>query len=186
MACRLSTPIALLLAMVLTPVMAAESDSALARERGQYRPLIVIARSSADPSLVALQRALTDPATHKAFLDRKMVLYTVVGTMGQRDGKNLETQTTMGMIRELDPGVSDAMRVILVGLDGQKKVVDKGDVDLNKLFAVIDAMPMAEKDAVAPPPAPAKAAPAGKPGKGAKPGKAAPAEAEPAPAALDD
>jgi len=182
---RLSTLIALLLTMAFAQVSAAETDSALARDRGQYRPLIVIARTSSDPSLLALEKALADPATHKAFQDRKMVLYTVIGTMGQRDGKNLETQTTMGMIRELNPGVSDAMRFILVGLDGGKKIVDKGDVDLNKIFATIDAMPMAEKDAVAPPPVPVKAAPAGKAAKGAKPGKAAPADDAP-PAGLDD
>lgn len=186
MLCRISTLIALLLAMACAQVWAADADSALAKDRGQYRPLIVIARNSADPSLVALQKELSDPATRKAFQDRKMVLYTVIGTLGQRDGKNLETQATMGMIRDLNPGVSDAMRYILVGLDGDKKIVDKGDVDLKKIFATIDSMPMAEKQASAPAPAPepAKAA-AGKAAKGAKPGKAAPAEDAP-PAGLDD
>lgn len=184
MFCRLFTLIAPLLAMVLTPAMAAEADSALAKDRGQYRPLIVIARTSADPSLVALEKELTDPATHKAFEDRKLVLYTVVGMIGRRDGKPLEPQATMSMIRELNPGVSDAMRFILVGLDGDKKLVEKGDVDLKKIFATVDAMPMAEKEATAP--VPAKVGPAGKAGKGAKPGKAAPAEDAPAPAGLDD
>lgn len=182
---RLCTLTTLLLSMALAPVMAAEPDSALAKDRGQFRPLIVIARTSSDPSLVALQKELADPATHKAFQDRKMVLYTVIGTMGQRDGKNLETQTTMGMIRELNPGVSDDMRFVLVGLDGEKKIVDKGEVDLKKVFATIDAMPMAEKEASAPVPVPAKAAAAGKGAKGAKAGKAAPAEETP-PAGLDD
>lgn len=185
MLCRLLPLIAALLTLVFTPVMAADSDSALAKDRGQYRPLIVIARSASDPSLQALQKDLTDPTLHKGFQDRKMVLYTVIGTLGQRDGKNLETQSTMGMIRELNPGVSDTMRFILVGLDGEKKIVDKGDVDLKKIFATIDAMPMAEKEAAAPVPVPAPAKPAGKAAKGAKPGKAAPAEDAP-PAGLDD
>lgn len=184
MFCRLFTLIAPLLAMVLTPAMAAEADSALVRDRGQYRPLVVIARSSADPSLVALQRELTDPAIHKAFDDRKLVLYTVVGMIGQRDGKDLEPQATMSMIRELKPGVSDAMRFVLVGLDGEKKLADKGDVDLKKIFSTVDAMPMAEKEATAP--VPAKAVAAGKAAKGAKPGKAAPAQDSPEPAGLDD
>lgn len=184
MLCRLSTFITLLLAMAFVQVSAAEADSALARDRGQYRPLIVIARTASDPSLVALQKQLSDPATHKAFQDRKLVLYTVIGTLGQRDGKNLETQTTMSMIRELNPGVSDAMRFILVGLDGEKKIVDKGDVDLQKIFSTVDAMPVAEKEATAPAPAPTKAAAAGKAAKGAKPGKAAAEDAPPA--GLDD
>jgi hypothetical protein len=181
---RLFTPVALLAAMVVAPAMAADSDSALAKDRGQFRPLIVIARSASDPSLEALKKDLADPATNKAFQDRKMVLYTVVGTIGQRDGKNLDPQATMAMIRELNLGVSDATRVVLVGLDGGKKIDDKGNVDLKKIFSTIDAMPMAEKEAAAPPPA--KAAPAGKPAKGAKPGKAAPAEDAPPAAGLDD
>lgn len=180
--------VALWSAMVAAPAMAADSDSALAKDKWQYRPLIVISRTASDPSLVALKKELDDPATHKAFEDRKMVLYTVVGTIGQRDGKNLDPQATMGMIRDLNLGVSDATRVILVGKDGEKKIDDKGNVDLKKIFATIDAMPMAEKEAAAPASAqaPAKGAPAGKPAKGTKPGKATPAEAAPPPAGLDD
>lgn len=176
---RLFTLIALSLALLSTQATAAEADSALAKDRGQYRPLIVIARSGSDPSLMALRKELADPATLKGFQERKLVLYTVIGTLGQRDGQNLETQATMSMIRELNPGVSDAMRFILVGLDGEKKMVDKGDVDLKKIFATIDAMPMAEKEAKAPVSAAA-------PAKGGKPGKAAPAQEAPPPAGLDD
>lgn len=178
--------VALLSAMVVAPAMAADADSALAKDKWQYRPLIVIARNASDPSLAALKSELADPAANKAFQDRKMVLYTVVGMIGQRDGKDLDPQATMAVIRELNLGVSDATRVILVGLDGEKKLDDKGNVDLKKIFATIDSMPMAEKAAPASAAAPAKAAPASKPVKGAKPGKTAPTgDAPPAPG-LDD
>lgn len=185
---RFFTLTALLSAMVIAPAMAAESDSALAKDKGQYRPLVVIARTAADPSVVQLKKDLADPATSKGFQDRKMVLYTVIGMVGQRDGKNLDPQSTMAMIRDLNLGVSDATRVILVGKDGEKKLDEKGAVDLKKIFSTIDAMPMAEKEAAAAPaPAetPAKAA-TGKAAKGAKPGKAAPAEDAPPPSGMDD
>ncbi|WP_213881086.1 DUF4174 domain-containing protein [Pseudomonas sp. dw_358] len=178
---RFCTLTALLAAAVAAPVLAADSDSPLLKDRGQYRPLIVIARSSADPAITGVKKALEDPATNKAFKDRNMVLYTVAGTIGQRDGKYLDPQPTMAMIRELKLGASDAAWVVLVGKDGEKKLEDKGTVDLKKIFAAIDQMPMAEKQATpAPEEAPAKAAPAGK---GAKAGKAAPAEP---PSGLDD
>lgn len=178
---RFLTFTALLATTLAAPAMAADSDSPLLKDRGQYRPLIVIARSSADPTLTQVKKALDDPATSKGFKDRNMVLYTVAGTIGQRDGKYLDPQPTMAMIRELKLGASDAAWVVLVGKDGEKKLEDKGTVDFKKIFAAVDAMPMAEKEAAAAPTeAPAKAAPAAK---GAKPGKAATAAPPPS---MDD
>ena len=179
---------ALLSASVITPAMAADSDSPLLKDRGQSRPLIVIARSSADPALTDVKKALEDPAISKGFKDRNMVLYTVAGTIGQRDGKYLDPQPTMAMIRELKVGASDSATVVLVGKDGEKKLEDKGSVDFKKIFATIDQMPMAEKEAAAAPvETPAKAAPAAKGAKTGKPGKPAPVPAEQAPpSGLDD
>ena len=109
-----SLTLATLLA-VAGPLFAADNDTPLAQERGKSRPLIVIAPSSIDPTLVNLKKSLDDPATKKAFQDRNMVLYTVVQLMGQRDGKDLDAQTTMALIRELKLGVSGETKVILVG-----------------------------------------------------------------------
>lgn len=182
---RFFTFTALLTALVVTPVMAAD-DSPLVKDRGQYRPLIIIARTSADPAITEAKRALADPATAQAFKDRHMVLYTVAGTIGQRDGKYLDPQPTMAMIRELKLGASDSAWVVLVGKDGEKKLEDKGSVDFKKIFDTIDQMPMAEKEAAAAPAeAPAKPA-AGKNAKGGKNAKPAPAEDDAPPSGLDD
>ena len=180
-----SSVLAALLAALITPLAMAADDSPLVKDRGQYRPLIIIARTSADPALTQVKKALEDPATAKGFKDRNMILYTVAGTIGQRDGKYLDPQPTMAMIRELKLGASDAAWVILVGKDGEKKIEDKGTVDFKKIFATIDQMPMAEKEAAAPasaaPPAePKSAAQGGKPGKAGKGAPSAP------PASLDD
>ena len=170
-----SLTLATLLA-VAGPLFAADNDTPLAQERGKSRPLIVIAPSSIDPTLVNLKKSLDDPATKKAFQDRNMVLYTVVQLMGQRDGKDLDAQTTMALIRELKLGVSGETKVILVGKDGEKKFESSGDesksVDLKMIFDTIDALPAAEKEAAPPTVAtPVVAEPAAKGAKGAKPAK---------------
>ena len=172
---------------VSAPLLAADSDTPLAQERGKTRPLIIIASSTVDPTLVSLKKNLDEPANREAFAKRDMVLYTIINTIGQRNGKDLDAQSTMALIRELKLGVKPQTQaqVILVGKDGEKKIDHIGPIDPKEIFGTIDQMPMAEKEAAAAAPAPAaaepKAAPAGKPGKA---GKGA-APAAPAPA-LDD
>ena len=103
-----------------------------------------------------------------------MVLYTIVGITGKRDGKDLEPQSTMSLIRGLKPGmIIDKAKVILIGKDGEKKVETVGDVDLNELFKTIDALPVAEKETQAPVAVetPAKGVAAGKSAKPVKPAK---------------
>ena len=167
----------LILASVLVTgtVQAVEVPSPLEQDRGKARPLVIVARAEADPTLVALKKALEDPATKQAFNERNMVLYTIVGITGKRDGKDLEPQSTMSMIRGLKPGmIIDKAKVILIGKDGEKKVETVGDVDLGELFKTIDALPSTEKETQAPVAVetPVKGAAAGKSAKPAKQVKA--------------
>lgn len=135
------------------PLLAADSDGPLARDRGKFRPLVIIAPSTVDPTLVNLKKSLDEPANRKAFTERNMVLYTVINTIGQRDGKDLEPQTTMALIRELKLGASsDRTKIILVGKDGEKKIERPDLVDAKELFSAIDQMPPSEKEYVVPPP----------------------------------
>ena len=167
---------------VASPLLAADSDAPLAKDRGQYRPLIILAPNAGDPTLVNLKKALEEPANREAFNQRNMVLYTVVNMVGQRNGKEMDTQSTMALIRELNLGAGSKIKVVLVGKDGEKKVEKTELNDPKELFSTIDQMPMAEKEAAARAPAqaeaPAPAASAGKGQKAGKPGKE--------PQALDD
>ncbi|MCD5994586.1 DUF4174 domain-containing protein [Pseudomonas sp. CDFA 602] len=154
------------------PVFAADSDNPLTQERGKSRPLIIIAPSTVDPTLVSLKKALDEPANREAFAQRNMVLFTVINTIGERNGKTMDAQSTMALIRELKLGAGAQTKVILVGKDGEKKIEKSGTVDPKEIFATIDQMPMREQEAAAPAPEPqAKPAPAEK---AAKPGKAGP------------
>ncbi|WP_122569790.1 DUF4174 domain-containing protein [Pseudomonas viridiflava] len=155
------------------PALAADSDGPLAQERGKTRPLIIIVSSKADPTLVSVKKALEEPANREAFAQRNMVLFTVVNTIGERDNKTLDAQSTMALIRELKLNAGDKTKVILKGKDGETKLKKDENVDLKEIFATIDQMPMREREASAPPPeSEPKLAPAEKAG---KPGKAAPA-----------
>ncbi|WP_455924025.1 DUF4174 domain-containing protein [Pseudomonas putida] len=135
------------LVAVAGPVLAADSDSPLAQEQGKARPLIIIARSSVDPTLVHLKDALKEPANQQAFAQRNLVLYTVVNTIGQRDGKNMDPQATMALIRGLSLGAGELPKTILVGKDGTKKLEKSGPVELKEIFDTVDAMPMAAMNA---------------------------------------
>ncbi|MHC8372871.1 DUF4174 domain-containing protein [Pseudomonas sp. MDT1-85] len=168
-----SLTLAALLAFV-GPLFAADDDSPLVKDVGRARPLIVIAPSSVDPTWVNLKKSLDEPASRKGFTERNMVLYTVINTMGQRDGKDLDPQTTMALIRSLKLGAGAKSKIILVGKDGEKKLEQSGAVELKEIFATIDQLPAAEKEATVPiPPPVTETAPVkgakGKPAKPAKP-----------------
>ncbi|MNW04518.1 hypothetical protein D3C71_2006190 [compost metagenome] len=92
--------------------------------------------------------------------------------MGQRDGKDLDAQTTMALIRELKLGVSGETKVILVGKDGEKKLDHLGPIETKVVFDTVDQLPAAEKEAMPPPP-PVVETPPAKGGKGTKPAKPA-------------
>ncbi|MEB0039990.1 MULTISPECIES: DUF4174 domain-containing protein [unclassified Pseudomonas] len=185
-----SLALATLFTAVVGAALAADSDDPLAQDRGQSRPLIIIASSSVDPTVVSWKKALDEPANRAAFNERHMVLYTVINLMGQRDGKSMDAQTTMALIRELKIGAGGEARVILVGKDGEKKIEHSGPIDPKEIFAAIDQMPMREKEASAPAtsvttptPAPDAAAQTStKTSKSTKTGKAPPAP----PKSLDD
>jgi hypothetical protein len=158
---------------VVSPLFAADGDSPLDMDKGRARPLIVIAPSTVDPTWVSLKKSLEEPDNKQAFTERNMVLYTVLNLMGQREGKDLGPQDTAALIRSLKLGAGSKSKVILVGKDGEKKLEQSGPVELKEVFATVDQLPAAEKEAPPPTVAPtATAEPAAKGAKGTKPAKA--------------
>jgi hypothetical protein len=101
-----------------------------------------------------------------------MVLYTVLNTIGQRDGKDLDPQSTMALIRSLKLGAGAQTKIILVGKDGAKKLEHSGAIELKDVFDTVDKLPATEKAAAAPAPPPAPEAAPAKGAKGTKPGQA--------------
>lgn len=166
---------------VAGPLFAADGDSPLAAEAGKSRPLIVIAPSTVDPTWVSLKKALQEPAGKQGFSERNMVLYTVLNTMGQRDGKDLDPQSTMALIRSLKLGAGAQTKVILVGKDGEKKLEHAGAIELKEIFDTVDKLPAAEKEATPPAPPPVPEVAPAKDAKDAKGTKSAKATKAPKP-----
>lgn len=155
------------------PALAADSDAPLAQDLGKARPLVIIAPSSADPTLRGLNDALKDAAVQAAFKERSLVLYSVAGMVGKREDKNLEQQTTMALIRELKLGASRGTKVILIGKDGERHMLKDDDgatrIEAKVILEAVDALPAAEKAVTAPEPVASTAV--SKPAKDAKPAK---------------
>jgi len=182
-----SLTLAVLSIVAASPVWAADEPSPLAQDLGKNRPLIVIAPSTVDPTLVSLKKAIEDPANKKDIDERQLVLYEVAQTVGKRAGKWMEQPATMALIRGLKLGVTPEGKstVILVGKDGEQKILEHdGPIALKDVFSAVDALPASEKAAVAPTP---PTAPEAKPAKGAKGAKAEKAGKQAAPPKdLDD
>ncbi|XXF09300.1 DUF4174 domain-containing protein [Pseudomonas sp. D2-3] len=127
------------------PLLAQASDDPLKAERWNTRPLIVLAASADDPLLARVQAALREPANREAFVERDMVLYTVIGQQGQRNEQPLDAIATKRLLLALDAG-SARPQVILVGKDGGKKIQQGADADLQAIFQTIDRMPMRQNE----------------------------------------
>ncbi|MCP3750450.1 DUF4174 domain-containing protein [Pseudomonas sp. SBB6] len=189
-----SLTLATVLAIVAGPALAADSDDPLGQDLYKARALVVLAPSTADPTLRALNAALEDPATKAAFQERNLVLYSVAGMMGKRDGKDLDQQATMALIRQFKFSARDTVvtQVVLVGKDGeQHRIEHPGTLEPKAIFDAVDQLPAAEKAIVPPTVADlktdatkAKEAKPGKDGKAAKPAK--PAKPLPPPKPLED
>lgn len=123
------------------PLLAHASEDPLQAERWKTRPLIVLAASADDPLLMRVQAALREPANREAFVERDMVLYTVIGKQGQRNEQPLDAIATKRLLLALDAG-NARPQVILVGKDGGKKIQQGADADLQAIFRTIDRMPM--------------------------------------------
>lgn len=126
-------------------LQASETNNPLLAERWLSRPLIVIAPDAQDPALVSLKRALQEPANREAFIEREMVLYTVVNGVGARNDQPMEDAKTAGLLKALGMKPSGPGKVILVGKDGGKKMEQTVQVVPSELFALIDNMPMRQK-----------------------------------------
>ncbi|TBU97164.1 DUF4174 domain-containing protein [Phytopseudomonas dryadis] len=132
--------LALLLSTLAITVQASDNNP-LQAERWNTRPLIVLAADAADPLLARVRAALQEPANRAAFVERDMVLYTVIGRHGRRNDQPLDDIATKRLLLALDAGRARP-QVILLGKDGGKKIQQGADADLQAIFSSIDRMPM--------------------------------------------
>ncbi|NYE22431.1 DUF4174 domain-containing protein [Pigmentiphaga litoralis] len=114
----------------------------LVAERWKTRPLVIVAPSATDPTLVRMQDILQTPANQAAFKERQMVLYVVVGDRARRDDAWLSADQARAIRGAMDVAADAPATVLLVGLDGGVKMREQGVIDAKTLFGTIDQMPM--------------------------------------------
>ena len=141
----LMTPLALLLGMAGSQVMADTASNPLDSERWHSRPLIVVAPNANDATLRQFQQDLMQPANREAFIEREMVLYTVVAGVGKRNDQALDPQATSALLSTLGIKADGPTRLLLVGKDGGTKIDQHAPLDASAIFATIDRMPMRQK-----------------------------------------
>lgn len=130
-------------ALAIPFVAAASADeNPLVAERWKTRPIVLIVPSADDALLQRVQSTLKLTAPREAFIERDMVLYTVVAGEGRRDGKPLGQRRTRALLQALDVPVDGSPTLLLIGKDGGVKMTEGADVELDAVFAEIDRMPM--------------------------------------------
>ena len=126
-------------------VGAAEANPLVA-EQWRTRPLVVVAPSARHPLLTGLQAQLRQASVRSAFQERDMVLFTVIGGQGRRDGQPLSAEQTGGLLQALNLTASSPATAFLIGKDGSIKLTEQGDhLALASMFALIDTMPMRQR-----------------------------------------
>ena len=126
-------------------VCAAEANPLVA-EQWRTRPLVVVAPSARHPLLTGLQAQLRQASVRSAFQERDMVLFTVIGGQGRRDGQPLSAEQTGGLLQALNLTASSPATALLIGKDGSTKLTEQGNhLALASVFALVDTMPMRQR-----------------------------------------
>ena len=118
----------------------------LVAEQWRTRPLVVVAPSARHPLLTGLQAQLRQASVRSAFQERDMVLFTVIGGQGRRDGQALTAEQTGGLLQALNLTASSPATALLIGKDGSTKLTEQGNhLALASVFALVDTMPMRQR-----------------------------------------
>jgi hypothetical protein len=120
----------------------AADGNPLDAERWKTRPLVVVAPRADDPMLAGVRDALSTSAMRDAFLDREMVLYTVVAGEARRNDQPLPPAQAAALLAALSLTADGPATAVLVGKDGGAKLRQQGRVDFGEILPTIDAMPM--------------------------------------------
>jgi Domain of unknown function (DUF4174) len=120
------------------------SGTAMAAELGDYlwkrRPLLAFPPSQDDPRLVETLSRIE--ASRCDFVDRDMVLGVVVaeGT-STLDGQDIDPDEAQRLTRQYAVG-ANVFTVVLIGKDGGEKFRVNDVPDLQRIYDLIDGMPM--------------------------------------------
>ena len=134
---------AVMVAAFAVPLSATAADrNPLVAERWKTRPVVVVVPKAGDTLVDKVESALRETSVREAFIEREMVLYTVVAGEGRRNDKAMAPAQTRALLGALKLEAAGAPTFVLVGKDGGVKMTEGPGVDLQAVFAEIDRMPM--------------------------------------------
>jgi len=116
----------------------------LSAHQWKNRIILILVNDTTSPEL---QAQLTEFRTHSAGMkERKLVVYQIQPNQFQR-GLNTENQwINSNKLHKKYKSDDNPFEVILIGLDGGIKLTQNDILTCEKLFAIIDAMPMRRRE----------------------------------------
>ena len=133
---------ALAAAILLAPGTEAAMPAPLQRYVGKSRVLLVFAPGEDDPALTEQRRILASAAREAR--QRDLVVVEIVGR--GRQGPAMSTDDALQALRKRFGVSPAAFRAVLVGKDGGAKLSEAAPIEADRLFAVVDAMPMRRRE----------------------------------------
>jgi len=137
--------IAMLLTLVALASPVRADDVPLAADRGTSRLLVLVAPKASDPAAVALSKALTRPETWADFANRQIVVFTILGGHGEREGKAIDPAATRFLLDTVSLHPNGPAQFVLVGKDGGVKW-RRDQLSIPDLLAAIEQMPMRREE----------------------------------------
>lgn len=114
----------------------------LQRYVGRFRVLLLFAPGEDDPALTKQRRVLASAA--QGARQRDLVVVEIVGTQASRPA--MSTDDAPDALRKRFGVPPAAFRAVLVGKDGGAKLSEAAPIEADRLFAVVDAMPMRRRE----------------------------------------
>jgi hypothetical protein len=144
----LRTIVPAIIAVVAYPAGASESEVGgavdLRRYQWEKRLLLVFAPTHGEPSFQTLRESVA--ARQSDIEDRDLVVFEMLENgSSTKDGKTLNPAAAR-LLRERFDVPSGAFSVILVGKDGGVKLERQDRTSLEEIFALIDSMPMRQRE----------------------------------------
>ncbi|MEM7694827.1 MAG: DUF4174 domain-containing protein [Pseudomonadota bacterium] len=128
----------------LAGVFLSGSAVALDSVRWEYRPLLIFTPSGTDARLSRQTTRLADAAA--GLTDRRLAVYIVERSRVFTTFGAPATGVSAKGLRRRFRVPDDAFKVVLVGLDGGAKLSVDAPITTQRLFAVIDGMPMRRRE----------------------------------------
>ena len=113
----------------------------LQRHVGASRVLVVFAPGEDDPALTEQRRVLASAA--QGARQRDLVVVEMAGTRASRPAMSTDDANALRKRFGVPPA---AFRAVLVGKDGGAKLSEAAPIEADRLFAVVDAMPMRRRE----------------------------------------